>query len=216
MAHEVKLGAVKRDASGKGGARRLRREGKIPAIIYSNGKDPVNVTVDGYEWMMSFRDVSVESVLVKLDLDGKVVSCIVKEHQVNHITGKCAHIDFNEVDSTHAIKTEVHIELSGTPDGVANFGGVLEHTKRTVEVECLPDKLPEVLKVDVSGLGVNKSLTVADIALEDGIKITTPADTVIAHVAGAASEASEEAEEQEEASAEPEVIRKGKEESEEE
>lgn len=213
MAHELALAAKKRTNVGKTASKQLRKSGVIPSVLYSKDKEPVLIEVDHKEWFMTFRYQTMDGVIVNLDVDGEKFVCLIKEAQIDRLTGKCLHLDFMALDLTKTIRTEVHVETVGDAAGVAQ-GGIVEHIKRTVEVECLPRDLPEVIKIDISNLGIDDSVCVKDLKLADGIKILSDADAMLVCVV-APKEEKEAAEGEESASVEPEVISKGKKEEEE-
>ena len=219
MAHELALSANKRTNIGKTPSKQLRKDGIIPAILYAKDKTPVMVEVNHKEWFMTFRDQSTDGVIVNLDIkDGdkaEQCACLIKEVQIDRISGKCIHIDFLALDLSKPIRTEVHVETVGEAAGVLKNGGILEHIKRTVEIECLPRDLPEVIEVDISALGIDDSICVGDLKLGEGIKVLSDPEAMLVCIV-APKEEKEPEEGAEPTSAEPEVIAKGKKEEEEE
>lgn len=182
-----------RETLKKGSAGRLRREGKIPAIVYGRG-EPTPIAVDAREFGNKFHTVS-ESTIITLQADGKSFDVLVKDYQSDIMSGKILHIDFFEVESGKALRARVALHLVGTPIGVRE-GGVLEHLMHDVEVECLPKDLPAGIDVDVAAVKTGFSLHVGDIVFPEGVKPITPADQVVmtvTHVKAAPAAAEAEA-----------------------
>lgn len=176
-------------------ARRLRREGKIPAVIY--GKEGVvSITLDGIEFRKAFRVIS-ESQLIRLTVDGKDHEVLIKDYQEDLITGVIEHIDFFEIEAGKKLQTNVSVHIEGSSIG-AREGGILEHQLHSVEVECLPKDIPEHLSVNVAELDVGDSLHVSDIPVPDGVTILNNQDQVVVLVSAPRAEVVEEEEEEEE------------------
>lgn len=208
----ITLNADKRDRIGKGAARSMRREDFIPAVLYRGGTSvPIKV---GRKELSRFISTSAgEQVVVNLQFsDGEKKLALLKEFQVDPVKGELLHTDFYEVSLSEEIKVTVHITTKGEPIGVKRDGGILQHVIREIEIQCLPDKIPGHVAVDISGLEIGKSIHVGDLSLGEGIKVLTDVDEVIATVAApivevAAAPAAVEV-------TEPEVIKKGKKEEE--
>ncbi len=169
----------------KKAAKRLRREGKIPAVVY--GKD-VNlpIYVDEHEFNTKFHTIS-ENAIINLKMNGEERDVLVKDYQEDIIKGKILHIDFYAIERGKTLRTHVPIEFIGTAEGV-KLGGILETLLHEVEVECLPKDLPDKFEVDISALGVGDSLHVSDIKVEGNIRIITPEEQVICTIAHARAE----------------------------
>lgn len=165
---------------GTRGSRRLLRSGRIPAVVY--GKEaPLHISVDARTFNNNRRGYG-ESTLITLDVKGeKTHEVFVKTYQEDLLRNVIHHIDFYEVTRGQAVRTHVRIELIGTPAGVRE-GGVLDQVIHEVEIECLPKDLPEMLTLDVSSLGMNESLKLADIKLSEGVKINDVLDATVATV----------------------------------
>ena len=165
---------------GTRGSRRLLRSGRIPAVVY--GKEaPLHISVDARTFNNNRRGYG-ESTLITLDVKGeKTHEVFVKTYQEDLLRNVIHHIDFYEITRGQAVRTHVRIELTGTPAGVRE-GGVLDQVIHEVEIECLPKDLPEVLTLDVSALGMNESLKLADIKLSEGVKINDVLDATVATV----------------------------------
>jgi large subunit ribosomal protein L25 len=177
---QVVLGARARAKNGSGEARRIRRAGRIPGVLYGRSGEAHSIDLDALEFTNGVRNIS-ESTIVKVDVDGKSYDAFVKDTQRNIMDGKILHVDFYEVESGVALRARVSIHLKGNPVGVRD-GGVLEFPLHEIEVECFPKDLPERIELDISNLGVNQSIHVRDIPLASAIRLISGSDQVIALV----------------------------------
>jgi large subunit ribosomal protein L25 len=212
---EIVVAAQKRGETGKNVNRRLRRQDRIPGVVYGRQADPVTVSVSPKEIGAILRSASGENTLFDLELEGSRRKVILKEYQVEPLKGRLLHADFYEVALDQILQVSVHVEVQGTPVGVKTQGGVLDLVTRELEIECLPTDIPDKITVDVSALEIGKHLRVSDLTLPAKLKILTEPDVVIVHVVApraeeevapaAAAEAAPA-----EAGTEPEVIKKGK------
>jgi len=184
---QVVLSARNRQSKGSAEARRIRRTGRIPGVIYGRSGKAVSIDLDALEFVNRVKGIS-ESTIVKVELDGKPYDAFVKDTQRNIIDGSILHVDFYEVESGVALRARVSINLKGNAIGVRE-GGVLEFPLHEIEVECLPKDLPERIEVDISNLGANQSIHVKDIALSDAIRVISAPDQVVALVKYAREEA---------------------------
>jgi len=209
MATTATISARSRESRGKGAARQTRREGRIPGVLYGHGEDSVSLSVDANELQKLVHSISIENTIVDLDLgSGEPYKVLIRELQRHPFRDEFVHIDFFHVAMDEKIQVEVPIVLIGTPTGVKNKGGVLDHQLRELEVFCLPGSIPEKIELDVSNLDIGDSIHVSDIELPD-VEILTELDrAVVAVLAPTVMEVEEVAEE---ALAEPEVIGRGKE-----
>lgn len=177
---------------------RLRKEGKIPAVMY-NSHGSSALAVDEHEFSKKFHTVS-ENTLIKLTVGKDSHDVLVKDYQEDILSGNILHIDFYEVEAGKLLRTNIPIRLIGTARG-AREGGVLEQLMHEIEVECLPKDIPETVDVEVSHLGEGESVHVSQITPPEGVKFMVPDDTVlvtITHVRGIdelEAEAEEEGEE---------------------
>lgn len=179
MAQKRTLAAsVRTEDFGTSGSRRLVRAGKIPAVVY--GKTPLHIVLDAKEFMYKKRHFS-ESTLVELNVDGEDHRVFVKTYQENLLKGIVNHVDFYEVTAGQVVRTHVRIELTGTPAGCKE-GGVLDQVVHEVEIECLPKDLPESFVADVSGLALNESLRLDQIAIPSTIKVLADMKETVASV----------------------------------
>ncbi|MDR2158438.1 MAG: 50S ribosomal protein L25 [Treponema sp.] len=193
MMSQVVLKAKNRQGKGSAEARRIRREGRIPAVLCGRSGNSLPIDLDGLEFVNGVKNIS-ESTIVKVEVDGKSYDAFVKDTQRNITDGKIIHVDFYEVESGVALRARVSIHLKGNPAGVRE-GGVLESPLHEIEVECLPKDLPERIEVDVSELRANQSLHVRDIQLGEGVRLISAADQVVALVKFAREEKAAPAEE---------------------
>jgi large subunit ribosomal protein L25 len=183
---QVVLTARNRIDKGSGAARRIRRTGRIPAVLYGRSGQSLSIDLDALEFINGIKNIS-ESTIVKVDVDGKPYEAFVKDTQRNIQDGNILHVDFYEVESGVALRARVQVHIQGNPIGVRE-GGILEFPLHEVEVECLPKDLPERIDVDVSELKVNQSIHVRDLALGDGVRLITGSDQVVALVKFAKAE----------------------------
>jgi large subunit ribosomal protein L25 len=213
---EVVLKANHRTVIGKQ-VKAIRREGKLPAVIYGHYIDPISIVLDLRDASRSLTGLA-PSALVTVDVDGSLHRALVREKQRNKITGILLHVDFLAVSMTEKLRSQVYIEIVGLAPAIKDFSGVLMTGFDEVEVECLPQDLPERLVVDVSGLAkIGDGIYVRDLAIPEGVKILEEPDTMVALITAQAAVEEEVAPVVEEVvTGEPEVIEHGKKEEEEE
>jgi len=177
---EQKLVAEKREGTGKGVARKLRAAGRVPAVLYGQGLEPVSLSVDSRELIHVFHTGAGTNVLVDLVVDGDAHLAMAREIQRDHIKGRFVHVDFLAVSRDQTITIDVPVRVVGESAGV-KAGGVLEHHLWEVQVECLPTDVPEAIQADVTALEIGSSLRVSDLAAPEGATIlTNPEDLVVA------------------------------------
>jgi large subunit ribosomal protein L25 len=174
---ELKLVAERREGTGKGVARKLRAAGRVPAIVYGRGMEPIPVSVDAKE-LYHVLHRGGANVLLDLVVDGKSHLALPREVQRDHIHNRFVHVDFLAVSRTERITVSVPIQVVGESVGV-KAGGVLEHHLWEVEVECLPGDVPETIPVDVSALAVGDSLRVGDLVAPEGAEIVSSPDELV-------------------------------------
>jgi len=211
------INVEKREEVGKGAARSLRRNNMIPAVIYRAG-DSSPVQFSKKELSRFINATAGEQIMVNLQFgDGSSRFALMKDYQIDPATGELLHADFFEVSLTEEVKVTVHVAILGEPIGVRRDGGILQHLLREIEVECLPDRIPGRVEVDISSLEIGQSVRVGDLKLGEGIKVLTESDEVIVNVVAPAVEEVAPAEVAPAAPEmkEPEVIKKGKKEEEE-
>jgi large subunit ribosomal protein L25 len=213
------LDAVTRDSRGKNEARRLRAAGRIPAVVYGGADGAVPVSVDPKLLSRILHSDRGVNTLIGLTIDGggAAQQVLVKEFLLDPVHHHLLHADFYRISMDKAITVTVAVTLKGEARGVKQQGGVLEFAGREVEVECLPGEIPEHIEIDVAELLIGQSVRLRDIA--EGAKWTpvSDPDTMLVHVvAPRAEEPAPGTEEAAAATAEPEVIKKGKTEKEDE
>ena len=218
MRRDVTVTAEVRSSRGKNEARRTRKAGLIPAVVYGAYQDPVAVSLSPREINKIVRSSTGFNTIFNLAVQGgETTPVMVVDQQVDPIKGYLLHADLKRIDLTKRIKVSVPVHTSGEPRGVKVQGGLLEIVTRSVEIECLPDEIPESFTVDVVELMIGQSRRAADIAVAGSMRLVSPAEQVIAHVVNMrGEEATTDAAATPEAAstAEPEVIKKGKKEEE--
>jgi len=213
---QVQLQASTRSTTGKGAARSLRREGKVPAVIYGHGREPEALVIDSGTVARALAGASAATVL-EVVVDGRApVRALLREVQRNPLKAiDILHLDLYEVHADEKITVQVPVHIVGIPEGVRNFGGVLDQVLREIEIEVFPGDIPESIDVDVTNLSIGQSLFVRDVKIEKA-EILNDADLPVATVVAPRSEEAAPAAPAEEtaASGEPELIRKPKAEAE--
>jgi large subunit ribosomal protein L25 len=204
----------------KNDARRVRRDGKVPAVVYGAGKAAVPVSVDPRQVTRILHSATGHNTVFDLAVDGDRTKAMIVDWQYEPIKGSLLHIDVKRIAMDQKLRVNVPIELVGEPAGVKQQGGILEQLLREVEVECLPGDIPNQVELNIADLVFGTVLRVVDLPKSDKLKFVTDPDQPVAHVitikeeeapavdaiAGAAAATP----------AEPEVIKKGKQETEEE
>lgn len=210
MAQQANLQAATRTTTGKGAARALRREGKVPGVIYGHGRDAEPVVIDTGALQKMLLGISAATTIVDVAVDGRApVKALIREIQRHSLRpAEIIHLDLYEVRGDEEITLEVPIRLIGVPDGVRNFGGVLDHVLRDLEIEVLPSDIPEHVDLDVTALAIGHSLFVRDLRVEKGRILNDPDTPICTVVAPRSEEAPAIVEEA--PAAEPELIRKPK------
>jgi large subunit ribosomal protein L25 len=195
----------------KNAARRVRVSGKIPAVVYGAGQDSVAVSVDPRVITKILHSDSGHNTIFDLDVTGaSVVKAMIVDWQHEPIKGALLHIDLKRIAMDKMMKVSVPIQLVGVPVGVKSQGGILEHTLREVEIECLPNDIPSHLDVDVSALELNGAIHVSDLPHSGSIKFLDDEGLTVAHVAAIREEVAAETVDAVATAAEPEVAKKGK------
>jgi large subunit ribosomal protein L25 len=218
---DITVTAEVRTSRGKNEARRTRRAGHIPAVVYGAFQEPVSVAVDPRAILKVMGSSTGYNTIFNLAIaGGETTPVMVVDEQVDPIRGTLLHADFKRIDLSKRIRVNVPVHTEGEPKGVKVQGGLLEVVTRAIEIECLPDEIPEFFKVDVGELLIGQSKRASDVALAGSMKLLSAPDTVIAHIvalraeAVATPEAAAPATPEAAAAAEPEVIKKGKKEEE--
>jgi len=206
---EVTLKANKRDIIGKK-VKQLRRQGILPAVIYGRNTDPVSISLDDREVNRVLATIS-SSHLINLDIDGEGYTTLIRDRQRHPVSGSILHIDFYEVSMTEKLTTNVNIIIRGEAPAAKNFGGILVTGQETLEIECLPQDLPERFDVDISHLEeIGDTIYVRDIPIPPEVDLLTDPDEMVIVVTTPAAEEEEVVEEVEITEEEPEVIERGK------
>jgi len=187
------LAGYERKLFKKGPAGRLRREGKIPAVIYGHNK-PVHIAVDQREFDSKFHTIS-ENTLITIIVEDKEYEVLVKDSQENMMVGKITHIDFFEVERGKTLKTRIPVYLTGTSVGVKE-GGMLEQHLHEIDIECLPKDIPEKIEVDISGLQLGEAIHVSDLELSEAVKILNTMEQSVVGVTTVKEEVVEEEDEE--------------------
>ena len=209
MRLETIVTAQPRASRGKNEARRTRRSGLIPAVIYGAFKDPVSVSLVPKDITKIIHSKTGHNSIFDVEIEGvERTPVIVADEQYDPIKGTLLHIDLRRIDLTRKLRVAVPVHVTGEAKGVKQQGGVLDVVTRTIEIECIPDDIPNQFDVDVTELMIGSTIRVSDLALKTGVRVLTAGDAVIAHVVGIKEEAA--AEVAAPAAAEPEVAKKGK------
>lgn len=214
MRNDITVVAEPRETRGKNEARRLRARGFAPAIIYGAGGEPMPVAISPKDINKILRSATGQNTLFNVQAAGETSLVMIAEWQRHPLRENLLHVDMKRIDPTKPLLAKIYVQVSGEPRGVKEQGGLFELVTRQIEIECLPDDIPDMFRVDVSEMMLGESLRASQIPLPDSIKLVTSAETVIAHVVAirVVAEATETAAVEGAAptTAEPEVIKKGK------
>lgn len=207
----VVIKATKRDVIGKK-VGQLRREGKMPGVVYGHHIEPIAIVMDAREVTRAMIGLTPSSI-VTLDIDGEDHAALIRERQRDYLRNKFIHIDFQAVSRTEKIRARIETVLEGTAPAVKNYNGIVLHEKEYIEVEALPEHLPERFVLDISKLErIGDMIRISDMKIADDVTVFDDANDVIVSISGVKEDTSEE-----EAAAgtdEPEVVEKGKKEEE--
>ena len=210
----IQLKGSRRDQIGKGAARKARSAGQIPAVIYGHGETPQAIAVEFKEFELALRGHKGGNPVVNLSVGGREATALLRDVQLDPLSRGILHLYFQHISLTEQIEVEVAVHFLGTPIGVKDSGGILEHIARTLKVRCLPTAIPASIDVDVTALNVGQNLHVRDVKAE-GFEIITDGDVTVAAVVAPAVEEVVAPVVTEEVPAEPEVVAaKGKKEAE--
>ena len=184
------LTVERRDGRGKGAAKRLRREGRVPAILYGAVSEPLPLSVAPKDIQRVLHAHAGGGVLVNLRLPGETEArtAVVRDLQFDPVRDTLVHVDLQAVRMDEEITVEVPIHVAGEAAGVKEQGGILAVLLRTVEVACLPTLIPERLDVDVSALRIHDVVTVSDLRLPEGVRVTTSGGQAVATVSAPVAE----------------------------
>ena len=218
---EIVVNAKDRTGRGKNAARRLRRQGFVPGVVYGGNGDNIAVSVDPKALQRVLRSEAGRNAILKLDITGKgATNAILKGWQVDPIKDSFLHADFYRIAMDVAIRVTVPVVAKGEARGVKVDAGILEMVLREIELECLPGDIPERIEVDVTDLGINGAARVSDLLVSAKVKVLQAPDQVVVHVVSVKEEAVPTPAapvvegEVPAAPTEPEVLKKGKKEEE--
>lgn len=204
---KVLVEAKKRTNFSKSSTKSLRKQGKIPGVIYSKNIDPIAVEVN--EGAINSLVFTSKTNLISLNIEGQSkLDCIIKDVQFDPVTDKVVHFDLQAFDAKEKIQIEMPVHLTGSAMGVKE-GGIIQHNLHKLEIECLPSDIPESININISELKLGDAIHVKDIKIE-GVEILNPEDAIIVSVTHPKVEKEPVPGEAVEEIAEPEVIGKGK------
>ncbi len=216
MAQQQKVSAQTRSSIGRSAVNKLKRQGFVPAVVYGGTEQPLPLQVNARQIQRMLSHATSEHVLVDLEIaDGAQVSnrlALIQQVQHDPLKGHVLHVDFHSVRADEKIHAQIPVEPFGEPNGVKNFGGILEIAVHALEVECLPKDLPEIIRIDVSHLEIGQAIHVKDIQLPEGVTAKADGELTVVRVAAPAVEV-EPAPAVAAATAEPEVIKEKKDEA---
>lgn len=213
MRKDITVAAEVRTSRGKNEARRTRKAGNIPAVVYGAFQDPVAIAISPKDISKITRSGSGLNTIFNLAITGgETTPVMIVDSQVDPLRGKLLHADLKRVDLTKRIKVTVPVHTEGEPFGVKVQGGLLEIITRSIEIECLPDDIPELFVVNVAELHIGQSKRASDVALTGSTKLISDPQSVIAHIVSLRAEEVVAPVEGAAvpAAAEPEVVKKGK------
>ncbi len=196
MSQEFHIEVIERDAEGKNASRRLRKAGKIPAVVYGGGRDPVSVQVDPRPVEAVLDSPRGWNTLIQLKVGDRELKRMVmlRDVQRHPATEALLHADFVRVELDELIVVNVPVELTGTPVGVKTEGGLIDFVNRQVQVKTLPGLIPDTLPVDISELHVGQHLEAKDLPLPEKVELVSPPTETICVCAGKSASEEEEAE----------------------
>jgi large subunit ribosomal protein L25 len=208
---ELTLEVSRREATGKEIAKKLRRDGKVPAVVYGGHKESVSIEVDRktLSELVLKSEHGIRSIfLLKMAGSDQQRHAMIKDVQIDPLTKKMKHVDFVRVIMDEVVRVTVPVHLVGTSTGVKNSGGILDFQVRDLHVECLPGSIPDSIDVDVTDLDMHDQIRVSELKLPNGVKVHDDPERVVVSVTHARAEMVEPTAEA--AVAEPEVVKKGK------
>jgi large subunit ribosomal protein L25 len=212
---ETIVAAQPRASRGKNEARRTRRSGLIPAVVYGAFKDAVAVSINPKDITRIIRSKTGHNSIFDVEIAGiERTPVILADEQYDPIKGHLLHIDLRRIDLTRKLRVSIPVHMTGEAKGVKQQGGVLDLVTRRVEIECIPADIPDQFDVDVTELMIGSNIRVSELPVKEGIRILTAGEAVIAHVVGIKEEVVATPEAAAPVVAEPEVAKKGKKEEE--
>jgi large subunit ribosomal protein L25 len=178
------LKAQIREGRGKGAARRLRAQGFVPGVVYGEGDDSIALSLSHYDFAKMITKAGSSSMLVDLEIEGVgTKKVLIKDLQTDPVLSNIISVDFIAINMDKEITTSVPMSLVGIPDGVTNFGGVLQTIRREIEISCLPGSIPEKVEFDVSEMGIGDTIHYEDIPAEGFTVISNPKVSICTIVA---------------------------------
>lgn len=208
MRIETVVTAEPRESRGKNEARRVRVTGRIPAVIYGAFQDPRAISLNPKDILKIIHGKTGHNSIFDVEVAGQEKTPVmVADEQYHPVKGTLMHIDLKRIDLNRKLRVSVPVHVTGDAKGVKQQGGVLDIVTRSVEIECVPNDIPDQFDVDVTELMIGSAIRVSQLPVKEGIRILTAPEAVIAHVVGIREEAAPAAEA---AAAEPEVAKKGK------
>jgi large subunit ribosomal protein L25 len=217
MAKQQKLSAQTRHTAGRSAVNKIKQQGLVPAVIYGAKEEPVKLSISAREIGTLLSHATSEHVLVDLEIaDGGQKSnrlALIQEVQHHPLKRSVLHVDFHAVRADEKLHAEIPVEPSGEANGVKNFGGILEINLHSVEVECLPKDLPDIIIIDVTNLGVGDAIHIKDLQLPEGVTVRGDGDLTVVRVAPPTVEVEPAAGAVAAAAAGPEVIKEKKDEA---
>jgi large subunit ribosomal protein L25 len=181
MASTITLTGTPRTQKGKGAARKMRAENRIPGVVYGPGADPILIEISEREFVRTVTGHSVSNMILDLSVGGETIKALIREIQSDPLTQQILHVDLHRISMTEKIEVEVPLELLGVPIGVKDFGGVLAHPNRTLTVLCLAVDVPVNIEVDITALNIGDSIHVNDLDVGD-LEIVSDPEMVVASV----------------------------------
>ena len=177
----IPLSGTRRESIGKGGARKARAAGHIPAVLYGHGETPVPVTIQAREFELALRGHKGGNPIVNLAVADGQYTALIRDVQYHPVSHDILHLDFQHISLTESIEVKVSVHLTGLPLGVKDGGGILETILRELDVRCLPTAIPPSISVDVSHLNIGDSVHVREVSVPD-VTILNDGDETIATV----------------------------------
>ncbi len=211
------VAAQPRASRGKNEARRTRVAGMIPAVVYGAFKDPQAVSINPKDILRIIRGKSGHNAIFDVEIAGiERTPVIVADEQYDPVKDTLIHIDLKRIDLTRKLRVSIPVHTVGVPRGVKEQGGVLDLVTRSIEIECVPDDIPNQFDVDVTELLIGSAIRVSELPVTPGVRVLTAPEAVIVHVVGIKEEVVAAPAEgaAAPAAAEPEVAKKGKKEEE--
>jgi large subunit ribosomal protein L25 len=185
MSDNSTLQAEKRDGTGKGVARKLRQNGRVPAVLYGGDEGSMHLSLNTREAEYLFHNISVDNTIIDLSVEGEKepISTLVREIQTHPWKAHVMHVDFLRIQKGVAVDMTVPVHLVGVPVGVRTGGGIIEQIIHDIAIRCIPSKIPESIEVDISELDLNEVLHVADISFGEGVEVMIAQERTVCSIA---------------------------------